>query len=288
MAGMKTIARAGGVNICIRDGWTASFFASPYHAHRQFSAVDIYQCRDYGEKALSPVSGVVRKIMMFDSPTPNEKNLPEYLILVKSGRCTARLMHVKPSVGEGDALSAGDVLGTFIKNGFFTYWVDACVHAEIRENTDMLRASGGLELEPLIDATVPEKPNTGPLKGTVSASCERNVTVRLDRRPVASVGGLPAIPDGTLCLDYAGLIGGFPPGERVFFNGIPIGTIRKSSTSLSIFETEPLETRVNGVRFKGLSFACNTLDVKLLPERYGKTTFCEGGEVEITMRNIKK
>jgi len=278
----KVIASACGIDIHAKPGCDYSFFASPYQAHRDFAAVDIYQGINFGDLALSPVDGVVYKTVKFDSPTPTKRSLPEYLTLARNGECIVRMMHFKPSVKEGEEISVGDVIGTSIKNGFFTYWVDPGIHLEIRREKDMLRAKGGLELSPAHPCQSAEPSSS--ILGTVIDSCARNTKVELSEPAAAQVGSECAALDGTLSLDYAGVYGSFAPGERVFFNGIQIGKMRSAGKHMSTFATEKLAVYANDVPLAGVSFISEGRIMKLLPKKYGSTLFEIGEDIQLTIK----
>ena len=187
---MDLLAEAGGLKLWMDDSWSVSFFSSPYVGHRLLSAVDIYQGADFGEEAFSPVSGVVHKIMRFDSPSPGGGSLPEYLILIGKNHSLARIMHVEPSVSEGELVRVGEPIGIFIKNGFFSYWVDAGMHVEVRKKTSIMRSTGGLELKPApaLTETNGYSDESVSLKGRVMRSTERNTVVELNHENNVKVG----------------------------------------------------------------------------------------------------
>ena len=278
----KKIASACGIDICVGQGGDYSFFASPYQAHRDFAAVDIYQGSDFGGPARSPVDGVVENIRAFDSPTPTKRSLPEYLTLVRNGDSIVRMMHFTPSVKIGEEISVGDVIGTLINNGFFTYWVDPGIHVEVRKEKDFLRAKGGFELSPALNGVTggPSKE----IRGTVIGSCARNTTVELAEPAVAQAGGKPALLDGTLSLDYAGVYGAFAPKDRVFLDRIQIGKIRSAGKHMSTFATEKLAVYANDVPLAGVSFISQGRIIKLLPKKYGTALFEKGEEIELSIR----
>ncbi len=64
-----------------------------------------------------------------------------------------KIIHIKPEVSIGETISKGDLLGTFIKNGYFIFWNDPVMHVEVRKPWDYLRASNNLNLLPDIEWT---------------------------------------------------------------------------------------------------------------------------------------
>lgn len=280
---VKKIAEAGEVEIYADKKSSYSFFASPYQAHRDYAAVDICQNKKFGDHALSPVYGTVIKTIKFASPTITKKSLPEYLILIKSGGDIARIMHLSPKVKAGDRVAVGDEIGEFIKNGFFTYWVDPIIHIEVRKPDNLLRARGGLELKPLL-SKVKNKP-TKKLVGVVRKATPRNTVVELRSKAVAKVDGEPAELDGATNIDYSAVFGRFREGETVQLNNVDIGVIVSRGTYASIFKTAPLYISVNNIPFEGIQFIPSTKEIKLLPKKYGETPFKKGDKVEIKIEN---
>jgi hypothetical protein len=277
---MDVIAEARGVEIYAEEDWGFSFFTSPYIAHREFGAVDIYQNRDFGEVALSPVTGRVYKTLKFDSPSLG-RSLPEYLILVKTGDYLARIMHVEPAVEEGDVIHAGDEIGRFITNGFFFFWVDAGMHVEVRDLKDYLRAKGAYELKPVFKADITGEKQASDLNGVVLKANKCNVAVKLNRGNLVEINGVHSLMDCVTSMDYGGVLGRFNPGDGVYFNGIEIGKISKVGSYMSIFQTEKLRVFANEIEFKGISYMFGREIVHLLPERYGKPLLDEGEKVKI-------
>jgi hypothetical protein len=283
---MEVFAKAEGIKIHARKSWEYSFFSSPYTAHRVFAAVDIYQGKDFGEVALSPVSGEVYKIKKFDTPTPTKESLPEYLTMIRVGDKLARIMHIEPSVKVGEKIDAGDELGRFIRNGFFFYWVDAGMHVEVRDLDDYMRSRGTYELKPLFDSKISEEDKqVRELSGEVINVTERNVTLNLGRRNVAKVGDSYAYMDGATLIGYGGLLGRFKINELVFFNGIRIGKISKVGSYMSMFEMEDLRVKANDVELGGFSFMFNSPVIRLLPKKYDKPLFNKGEKIILEIKN---
>jgi len=111
------------------------------------------------------------------------------------------VLHVDPSVAEGDRVEVGDSLGRLVRSGYFSRWVDNHIHLGIRPvGADPGRASGSLRLG--LEATLAAVPWNG--IGRVRAV--EGTYVRLDapRHPApgevfAGVEGAPgAALDGGL------------------------------------------------------------------------------------------
>ncbi|OYT27498.1 MAG: hypothetical protein B6U97_01315 [Candidatus Altiarchaeales archaeon ex4484_96] len=284
---MDLLAEAGGLKLWMDDSWSVSFFSSPYVGHRLLSAVDIYQGADFGEEAFSPVSGVVHKIMRFDSPSPGGGSLPEYLILIGKNHSLARIMHVEPSVSEGELVRVGEPIGIFIKNGFFSYWVDAGMHVEVRKKTSIMRSTGGLELKPApaLTETNGYSDESVSLKGRVMRSTERNTVVELNHENNVKVGDKICRVDGTTSLDYCGLLGAYDLGSVVYFNGIELGKVKHKGSYMSLVENNPLIVYVDGTRFRGLSFGLGCERIKLLPPHYPGPVYERDSMLDVVIEN---
>ena len=283
---MNLIAESKDIGIYADKGWGYSFFASPYHAHREFGAVDIYQGRDFGGVSLSPVAGEVFKVMEFKSPSLG-KPLPEYLILIRSGDYLARIMHVEPSVREGDEIRVGDELGRFITNGYFFFWADADMHLEIRDMDNYLRAKGGYELTPRFKYDI-KKHDVTELTGVVVNASKRNIAVKLNKCNVVKIGNEYTLMDAATTIDYGGVLGKFNLGDEIYFNGIKIGKINKVGSYMSTFEMEELKVFANDMEFSGISFMFGCNVARLLPKKYGDPLFKRGDKLKIKLRNKEK
>lgn len=279
---MVKIAESAGVEVFAERDWEYTFLGSPFPAHRSFRALDIYQQKDFGNVALSPVEGEVFKVLEFDSPSLGTKSMAEYLTLIKSGDRIIKIMHIKPSVKEGERIHFGDEIGYFIKNGFFSFWVDAALHLEVRDLRDFIRAKGGYEIKPTIRKKIRSE-SVQEITGTVLKATERNIVVSSNVSNVVEVGGSPALVDGATSIGYCGVLGVFDAGEEVFFNGIRIGKIHDSGTYMSVFETEKLKVYVDEIGFAGLSFMLNSNRIRLLPERFSKPRFREGDKIKLRL-----
>lgn len=279
---MEVIAQAQGIEIFTKKEWDGSFFASPFIAHREYAAVDIYQGGEFGQEAVSPVEGRVYDIRRFKSPSPGKDYLYEYLILIEQGDYLARLMHVEPVVEKGDFVRVGDVIGRFIRNGYFFYWVDPGMHVEIRDKENYIRSRGGYELKPLLR----EEPagDEFELSGEIVAKTKRNIGVRLGKKPFLEVGEnrKPAWGEFVSCLDYGGVLGKFEKGQGVYFNGMRIGTVVDNGTYSSLFKIKDRQVFIDKQRYKGLCVFFANPVVRLLPMSYGKTA--GEGSVEIDLR----
>jgi len=282
----NAIAEACGIEIFAEKGAGYSFFSSPYQAHRDHAAVDICAGNEFGCEVCSPVSGTVEKVLSYESPTPTGMALPEHLIIIKKGKYAARIMHVAPKVKAGEQIAVGDVIGQAIANGFFSYWVDPIMHIEVRKENDYIRARGGYELAPLGKLDNAFSPGKHGMTGTVVWASEHNVTARLREMPSFCVGDVPVRPDGTTNLDYSGVYGSFPAGEKVYLNGKTIGEIIRTGKYFSTYKTFPLSVTVNDSPYEGISWSSDALTIKLLPKKYGPSGLKPGDKVRIGLSDL--
>jgi hypothetical protein len=132
-----------------------SLYNSPYTAHEQGCAIDLYPDAGLGpttddtrSPAPSPVAGEVLDTRAVRAPPKPYAADRDYLVLVDTGEHVARILHVEPDVEAGDAVEIGDHIGELVRAGFFAPWVDNHVHLEMRDSSeDPYRASGS---EPLV------------------------------------------------------------------------------------------------------------------------------------------
>lgn len=156
-----------------------SLYNSPYRAHDQGRAVDLYPERG---SAPSPVGGEVLDVRSVEAPSKPYAERQDHLILVDvetpaplAGH-VARILHVDPGVVPGREVSVGDDLGRTIRSGFFAPWVDDHLHVGFREpDANPYRAAGSIRVG--VDVDLEALAWDG--RGTV---VERGETyVRLDR-----------------------------------------------------------------------------------------------------------
>jgi hypothetical protein len=253
-----------------------SRFNSPYPAHDDGCAVDLYPA---DERGTSPVAGLVRETRTVGCPDRPYAASEDHLIVValddewcrRAGAepgTTARILHVIPEVEPGDRVAVGDDLGPTTRSGFFGQWVDDHVHLGFRApGASALRASGSLP----VDVDVPVDPVSWDGTGVVVERGPTHVLLDGPTPPdpgdrfaaLASDEGVPL--DGGLA-HYAG--GGAFGGDRDGFDGdgAPRDAARlDGGSSVSLWGTrvgvasgrglawDPVDVLANGERVVGLS-----------------------------------
>lgn len=259
------------------DGFV-SFFNSPYHPHIEFAALDVYSgSRRFGAEAPSPVRGIVRKIYPFEPPASPWFDAPkvERLVLIEcleNSDVWAKILHIQPSVKEGDVVEVGSPLGYFIRDGFFHPWTDPHMHVELRNRSDPLRAKGGYPLKPVIgkqtyvDGALDVKET---YSGLVVKLGERYAIVDLEA-PFAyiepffglytQVGyGMGLVDGGVPHYQWAGVLGGQNASlsSEAKLLGATIGKVQALSSYASLLTCVAVDIALSGLMCVGLSCYLN-------------------------------
>ncbi|ACM57702.1 hypothetical protein [Halorubrum lacusprofundi] len=237
-----------------------SRFNSPYPAHDDGCAIDLYPDSEAG---ISPVAGVVRETRTVGCPDRPYAADEDHLIVVeldedwcrRAGAAPgtiARILHVVPEVSAGDRVAVGDALGPLTRSGFFGQWVDNHVHLGFRApGANALRASGSLP----VDVDVSVEPIQWDGTGAVVERGPTHVVLDAPTHPapgqrfaaLASDDGIPL--DGGLA-HYAG--GGafdeLVDGAAVSLWGTRVGVARGRGVAW-----DPIDVLANGERVVGLS-----------------------------------
>ncbi|KZN24777.1 hypothetical protein A4G99_10615 [Haladaptatus sp. R4] len=131
-----------------------SIYNSPYAAHDDGCAIDLYPDNEEPRTPLapSPVAGEVVETRTVTAPSKPYAVEHDHLIVIDTGDYLARTLHVDPSVEPGDTVEVGDSLGELVRSGFFAPWVANHIHLGFRElGSNPVRASGSLPLDLPVD-----------------------------------------------------------------------------------------------------------------------------------------
>ncbi|PIV68784.1 MAG: hypothetical protein COS08_05935 [Euryarchaeota archaeon CG01_land_8_20_14_3_00_38_12] len=241
---MNKILNVKGISIYALNRF--SFFNSPYPAHKQGKAVDIYS-------SLSPVDGRVKKIIKLSH---------DYVILIECSEnpeIFAKILHIKPSVKPGEKIGAGDQLGSFIRSKFFDPWTDNHLHLELRKKDDPVRARGGYRLIDFKETKI--LPGKIKMDIRIESISNNYITASLSEKYFTKIGkfyGLRYKKSSVIC-------GGFP---HYGFGGI-------INQDFKIFESTKMDLTLNNKKIKGVSlylYLSNPGTIKLLHDKNTKIT----------------
>lgn len=210
----------------------ATLYNSPYPAHRQGRAVDLYPGPDGPDavpgtpgstsRAPSPVAGEVRATRSVAAPDRPYAAARDHLLVVEVDApeavagTVARLLHVEPAVTPGDRVEIGDSLGSLVRSGYFAPWVDNHLHLGFREpDANHLRATGSLRLRFGVDVHPVAWDGTGTVVETGDTYAVLDAPAHPDPGTwagIATASG-PVLDGGLPHYDGGGLIGGRRDGE---------------------------------------------------------------------------
>ncbi len=281
---MKVIAEANGSPIFETDNLLGySLFNSPYYSHQNLEAIDLIPDGDFGDEALSPVEGIVEKILKFKIPSVTtffkvmdlesrdfKKTDYEYVILIRdkyNKKNIFKILHLAPKIKEGEKVHVNDVLGYYIRTGYYSFWASCHIHLEVKDERNPLRVKKGYKIRPKVDIKRVHDNFThktylgierkilkrtdsyieieGFYRGSyVYGKYGRNKTCILD-------GGIPH-------MGYGGIISNenIEIGEDVYFLGIKIGKIFKTFGKIAIFKP-CVKIFLNNIPMRGISFIIN-------------------------------
>ncbi|WP_049983608.1 hypothetical protein [Halorubrum sp. BV1] len=241
-----------------------SRFNSPYRAHDDGSAIDLYPV---GATAPSPVSGVVRETRTVGCPDRSYAADEDHLIVVDldAAWCrqadappgtVARILHVVPAVEAGERVTVGDPLGELTRSGFFGRWVDNHVHLGFRSpEANPIRASGSLPVTAAVDVEPVAWDGTGvvaergpthvvldepshPAPGERFAAIASDEGVPLDGGLTHYAGGgafgEQSLRDGT-ALSLRGSRVGVARGRGIAWDDVAVVANGERATGLSLF-----------------------------------------------------
>lgn len=243
-----------------------SFFDSPYTPHRNGAAVDIY----FEEEAFFPLEeGVVREIKKINTPN----GIMDFLVLIETEGLILKVLHVKPSVGEGDKLFHGDVFGEIINSGFLSPWSDRHAHFELRNPSDPYRARGGLTLKPIIQHLVPiaignqfivvEKQERYVWMKPLKHRGKGLTPIVFNDKPIE--GGIPHYSYGAIFGDI----------KEIELIDAKIHSSDRLSNNIKVFDTRNLNIYANGEEITGIGIYCNQPLLKLINENFEEDDIIE-------------
>lgn len=106
------------IRIFLKEGSLLSFFSSGFPSHVRGKAVDIGSIE--WDTFYSPVEGVIERIEKFTVGRPNRRAKVNYdfIISIRSGNSSVKILHVEPTKVEGDSVKKGEELGYFISTPY--------------------------------------------------------------------------------------------------------------------------------------------------------------------------
>lgn len=236
-----------------------SLYNSPYPAHREGCAIDLYPAL---LSAPSPVAGKVKMIRRVRTPKRPYAEPFDYLIVIDTGARYARILHVDPTVREGDEVREGMSLGRVVRSGFFAPWVENHIHLGYRSyDADPVRATGS---EP-IGVSVPIREVIWDGSGQVITRGDSFVILEGPGHPCpgeafAGISGENGVLDGGFPHYSGGGIHGETTGT-VTLLGEQIGTLGEHAVTW-----DNVRVVVDGHAVTGISFVVHrdTVRVKLV------------------------
>lgn len=280
------VAHSQGIKIFAPKESRLSFFNSPYHAHFNHQAVDIYPPSGL---AASPVAGKIKYIREFNAPAQKQfhSSPKEYLIAVEtqaSSEYLVRILHVKPSVRVGEEVEVGAPLGKLIRSGYFDFWTDPHMHVEIRPSRDLLRAKGGVQ----IFCVKPEGKFGGDspasnFKGKIFSSKPEYVLLDGPNASIGQFTGVPVFVGGKIGVmdggvPHYGFGGVISPqkievGDQVSLGSVKIGRVVETfDDGWARFEAKKFFTSLENFSMRGISSYLglnNSFKWKLIPNAIG-------------------
>ena len=242
-----------------------TLYNSPFVAHDKGCAIDLYPSE---ESAPSPVSGTVVDTRKVRAPPKPYADPFDYLILIDTGSHIARLLHVKPTVEPGEAVSVGESIGTLVRAGFFAPWVPNHIHLGFRPyEANPYRASGSLPLE--VDTEVQPLPWDG--TGTVIETGETWARLDSPAHPAPGEAFVGLESDGGVLdggfphYEYGGLLG---VGTSATIAGTQVGTLSEDASDTRTVDWVDCEVLANGASVTGIALFCarDRFGIKLVGE----------------------
>ncbi len=316
MAGSKVypIIEMENYTVSLRDDSHFSIGTSPYYAHQNALAIDIYQqltLENY--EAFSPVSGKVIKIKKLIAPKPKPKLSNgvshDFLILIENEidpKIIFKLLHVNPSIKEGARLEVDDPLGLTLRNGYFAHWSTPHIHLEIRPFTDTTRARGGKSFSILKNSNGKPIPASQSYLDAIPLEikfiCPEFALAILPLNHYFRIGDIYGIK-GTFGAHDCIIDGGIPMYKngviiRNDFNDIPlnskiwwgkfnIGVLKEFKREFGLYKFVPMTIKIDGQEIRGLSLFLANFEplLKIIPYDNSNLEFHEKSSVYLTIKN---
>jgi len=260
-----------------------SRFNSPYHAHRDGRAVDLYPAAG----SPSPVAGEVVDHHQVACPSRSYAEPHDHLLVVDTGRHLARLLHVEPTVTMGDRIDVGDELGRLVRSGYFAPWVDNHIHLGFRSrDTNARRASGSLPIE----LAVSVEPVNWDGTGTVIRTGHTHLILDAPGHPSpkTAFAGIAALVEGPGQPQHRPLDGGLPHYAGAGVGGGGDGPVRLLDTVVGrvrdgLITWRDVEVRANGEPVDGLSLSASRDRVGAKLVSWSGPPADRGDTVEVTI-----
>jgi len=237
------IAEVNGLKIESFNDYFISFLNSPFQAHRELKAVDIFPESRKTEDVRSPISG---KIIDHKIHVMRKNGKKEHVLIIESGNYYIKILHVEPYISVGEEIKFGQIFGKLYISPYFRPWTDPHIHLEVRNKNDFLRARGGLKLK---------IPDCNPMGKTIltndfeikeSYALRRIIPVKCGN--FYGAGDLGIIDGGYPHYKYGLLIGSNDP---IIFNK-SIGEIISKEDRIIKFNNDKIV--MNEIEFLGLGF----------------------------------
>lgn len=273
---MHVIGEAKGIKIYSPKDAYFSYFNSPYTAHSQAAAIDIYpHHQKWGGPVASPVSGKIVRIQKTKMGRKKKFPTEEYDVGIaiqpeETEIGIVRIMHCDPILKERDNVDLGDKIGSTIRSRYFNYWTGPHYHVEIMHLDYFPRSTRSYPLElPFRFNSISSRKTSTDVEFLVETVSEDSIIGYPRNISYSSIGrftGLSAfdseskivgIIDGGLShYKHGGIIGHTNAVEDSFIglSNLPAGVILRSLKGASFFRRGPkIASFLNGRELRGLS-----------------------------------
>ena len=294
--GYIEVCRYRDVLLKVPEEYHFSFTNSPYYAHLNFKAIDVYPPIG-DDELISPFDG---KLIFY------RKLHDEHICGFKLNQVYVRILHVKPLIKVGEYVRLGDILGKLQYSPTFRPWTDYHAHIEIRLKDEFIRARGGQELTIGKDILSRLKGSSwhhsvinedrkiigyihlvkqGKYILIKPKHCEEKyltpIMVRVDDQDHIGFleGGIPYYGHGGILINSAHI----KPGDKVKLLDHTLAYVNKVYEGY--LHIIPFKTSffVENIILKGISLYVNFKYIKVIPRQWENIGLREGDEVELTI-----